>query len=321
MVGFTAVQTLFISGAIGGHSDVFWHERLTFSVMDSFVDFVKDNPSVKRLHINDVLLAEYQCPLSETRYDIWSHHNYFIYVISGRKKWFTIDQEALVKKGDCLFVRKGAHSVYQYFDRDFCALVLFLPDAFIRNVLLENQIKLGDPNDSTGRDSLFSTRTTDQLRSYFNSFLSYMSGSEIPDDPLMELKFRELLMIVASETDNEGLSGYFAKLCKTTKPSIRDIMEDNFNYPMNLEEYARLSGRSLSTFKRDFKGIYRTTPGRWLTRKRLELANYLLEHTDKSISEIVLDCGFKNASHFSRVFKERFDMTPSALRGASRKTV
>lgn len=289
--------------------------------MESFIGFIKENPSVKRLQINDVLLADYQCPLSETRYDIWSHHNYFIYVISGKKKWFTIDQEAIVKKGDCLFIRKGAHSVYQYFDNDFCALVLFVPDAFIRNVLLENQIKPGDPDDFTDRNSLFSVKTTNQLTAYFRSFFSYLSGSEVPDDPLMELKFRELLMIVASEADNKGLSGYFANLCKTTKPSLRDIMEDNFNYPMNLEEYARLSGRSLSTFRRDFKEVYETTPGRWLTRKRLELANYLLEHTDKSVSEVVLDCGFKNASHFSRVFKEKFDMTPRERRTESAERV
>lgn len=289
--------------------------------MDSFFDFIKENPSVKRLQINDMLLAEYQCPLSETRYDIWSHHNYFIYVLSGKKKWFTIDQEALVKKGDCLFVRKGAHSIYQYFDDDFCALVMFIPDAFVRSVLLENQMDLGNPDVFTDRDSLFPIKTTDQLTAYFKSFFSYLSGSEIPEDPLMELKFRELLMIVASSTENKSLSGYFATLCKTTKPSLRDVMEDNFNYPMNLEEYARLSGRSLSTFKRDFKEIYETTPGKWLTRKRLELAKHLLEHTDKSVSEIVLDCGFKNASHFSRVFKERFDATPSEWRIVSAEKV
>lgn len=285
--------------------------------MESYVDFIRENPDVKRVQINDALLAEYQCPLSDTRYDIWSHHNYFVYVLSGKKKWFTIDQEALVKKGDCLFIRKGAHSVYQYFDDDFCALVLFVPDSFIRNVLIENQIEPGDPDDFTGRNSLFSIQSTDQLTAYFKSFFSYLSGSDRPDDPLMELKFKELLLIVASETQHDALSGYFAHLCRTTKSSLRGIMEDNFNYPMNLDEYARLSGRSLSTFKRDFKEIYETTPGKWLTRKRLELAKHLLEHTGKSITEIVLDCGFKNVSHFSRAFKERFDMTPSEWRSVS----
>jgi AraC family transcriptional regulator, exoenzyme S synthesis regulatory protein ExsA len=88
------------------------------------------------------------------------------------------------------------------------------------------------------------------------------------------------------------------------------VMEDNSTHPMSLKEFARLSGRSLSTFKRDFKEVFDTTPGRWLTLKRLELARYLLENTDKSVTETAFEAGFKNNSHFNRVFKERFDMTP-----------
>lgn len=288
--------------------------------MDNFVDFIRQNPSVKRLQINETLLAEYRCPLSETRYDIWSHCNYFIYVLSGKKKWFTIDQSELVRTGDCLFVRKGAHSVYQYFDEDFCALVLFVPDAFIRSVLLKNQVALSNSSDGDDQTSLFRVEATDPLETYFRSFFSYLSSFEPFQAGLLELKFRELLMIVASGSGNELLSAYFADLCRTTRPSLRDIMEGNFCYPMNLDEYARLSGRSLSTFRRDFQRIYGTTPGRWLTEKRLELAKHLLEHTDQTVSETVLDVGLKNISHFSRVFKERYEMTPLECKQLSAET-
>lgn len=278
--------------------------------MDSFFDFIQNHPPVKRIQVNDLLLAEYQCPLAETRYDIWSHHNYFIYVISGQKKWYTRDQKILAQKGDCLFVRKGAHSVYQYFDTEFCALVLFVPDEFIRTVLLENRIKTGDPVHFTGRDSLFSVKSGEQIKAYFLSFFSYLSGSEKPPNKLLELKFKELVIITATGSENSSLAGYFAGLCQTSKPSLSEVMENNYTYPMNLKEYARLSGRSLSAFKRDFNETFHTTPGRWLTQKRLELARYLLENTDKSVTETAFEAGFKNNSHFNRVFKERFDMTP-----------
>ena len=76
--------------------------------MDNFYDFISEHPPVKRLRVNDLLLAEYQCPLKDDRFEIWSHHNYFIYVTSGEKKWFNLQQEMHLKPGDCLFVRKGA---------------------------------------------------------------------------------------------------------------------------------------------------------------------------------------------------------------------
>lgn len=282
--------------------------------MDNFYDFIRNNPSVIRLQVNELLLAEYQCPLSETRYDIWSEHNYFIYVISGQKKWFTRYQEKLVQPGDCLFIRKGAHSVFQFFDKEFCAVVLFVPDAFIRSVLLENQIELGVAQNLNVQDSLFSIKTNSFLAAYFQSFLSYLSGTERKEDKLIELKFRELVMAIAAHKHNENLSCYFAQLCKTGKPSLPEVMENNFYYPMALEEYARLSGRSLSVFKSDFKEIFGATPGKWLKKKRLNYGKYLLKHTDKPVTEIVFDSGFQNNSHFSREFKFEFGCTPVAYR-------
>jgi AraC family transcriptional regulator, exoenzyme S synthesis regulatory protein ExsA len=282
--------------------------------MDSFFDFIKEHPPVKRLQVNDLLLAEYQCPLAETRYDIWSQHNYFIYVIAGQKKWYTRDQAHLVRKGDCLFVRKGAHSVYQYFDEGFCALVLFLPDSFIRSVLVDNRIHPGKTDDFKGRESLFPIEEDRQIDAYFQSFMSYLIGDRRPDDKLMELKFRELVILTATRCGPDSLTGYFSELCQASMTSLREIMEDNFSYPMSLDEYARLSSRSLSSFKREFKEVFGTSPGKWLRQKRLEHARYLLTHTDKSVTEAAFESGFVNHSHFTRSFRNAFNMTPLECR-------
>ncbi len=278
--------------------------------MENFHEFIRTNPQVRRLSINDLLIAEYRCPLSDTRYDIWSHLNYFIYVTSGRKRWSTATEEVLVERGDCLFVRKGAHCVYQYFDDQFCALVVFVPDSLIRSVLLESRIELNEVAATDGGTSLFPINPNALLKSYFRSFLAYLAEPNPPASALVELKFKELVMIVATELGGAGIHGYFFELCRTGKPSLREIMEKNFSFPMNLQEYARLSGRSLSAFKREFKSIFDTTPARWLIHKRLEYGKYLLENTDRTVTEVVLDCGFKDASHFSRAFRETYGMTP-----------
>jgi AraC family transcriptional regulator, exoenzyme S synthesis regulatory protein ExsA len=257
-----------------------------------------------------LLLAEYQCPLDQTRYDIWSHHNYFIYVISGQKKWFTRSQEILVREGDCLFVRKGAHSVYQYFDKDFCAVVLFLPDGFIRSVLLENRITLDSTTSQKDLDALFPIDTDVMLSSYFYSFLNYLEGRNKIENKLLELKFKELVMVTASRKYNPALLAYFERLCKTGKPSLSDVMDKNFYYPLTLQEVAKLSGRSLSAFKSDFMDLYQISPGKWLKKKRLEYSRYLLRHSEKSVTEVVFDSGFQNTSHFSREFKNKYGSSP-----------
>lgn len=87
-------------------------------------------------------------------------------------------------------------------------------------------------------------------------------------------------------------------------------MEDNFAYNLTLEEFARLCGRSLTTFKRDFAEAYHTSPGKWLIQKRLKYSKYLLETTDKNVTELAFECGFENTSHFIKVFRQTFGLTP-----------
>lgn len=273
-------------------------------------DFMKELPASKRLLVNDLLFADYKCPLSETRFDMWTHHNYFVYVIKGKKKWFARDKEVMATAGDCIFVKKGAHSIYQYFDDEFCSLFMFVSDAFIRETLINNQVDIAEGGIKTDPAPILRVEINELLKSYFISFLSYISDDGQTEIKLAELKFKEIILIISTMGGNAKITSYFNEICNRSRPSLQAVMESNFTYPMNLEEFARLSGRSLSLFKRDFNKIYKTTPGRWLTQKRLEYGRWLLEKTDKSVTEVVLDCGLKNHAHFSRAFKERYGISP-----------
>lgn len=65
--------------------------------------------------------------------------------------------------------------------------------------------------------------------------------------------------------------------------------------------------RSLSTFKREFKNIFNENPHKWILNKKLEDAKSLLLNGEKA-SEIYLDLGFNSLQHFSKAFKERFNI-------------
>jgi AraC family transcriptional regulator, exoenzyme S synthesis regulatory protein ExsA len=95
---------------------------------------------------------------------------------------------------------------------------------------------------------------------------------------------------------------------------LQRIMEDNYCFNLTVEQYAQLCNRSLSAFKRDFQKTMHTTPGKWLLEKRLSHALRLLENKEKNVNEVAFESGFENASHFTRSFKERYQVTPSAAR-------
>ncbi|MEJ1242147.1 AraC family transcriptional regulator [Chryseolinea sp. T2] len=91
-------------------------------------------------------------------------------------------------------------------------------------------------------------------------------------------------------------------------------MLKNFQYDLQLEEFARLCGRSLSAFKRDFKSAYQESPARWINDKRLDYARSLLVSTDMNVNDVCYESGFKNPSHFNRVFKDKFSLSPGQSR-------
>jgi len=84
--------------------------------------------------------------------------------------------------------------------------------------------------------------------------------------------------------------------------------------PLNipLSSFAKLAGRSLSTFKRDFTKIFETSPEKWLQQKRLEQAHYFISKREMWPSEVYLKVGFENLSYFSFAFKK--NIRPDAIR-------
>ncbi|RPI69967.1 MAG: AraC family transcriptional regulator, partial [Ignavibacteriales bacterium] len=149
---------------------------------------------------------------------------------------------------------------------------------------------------------------------YFLSLISYFTKTKPPSESLLKLKFEELIISLLSGGNNNQLVQYFKDIYCENKTSIKEIMESNFSNNLSLEEYARLSARSLSTFKRDFYTTYRKTPGKWLTEKRLEYSRYLIRNTNKNIEDITFESGFRNRSHFIKVFKEKYGTTPLKFR-------
>jgi AraC family transcriptional regulator, exoenzyme S synthesis regulatory protein ExsA len=278
--------------------------------MVSLFDFVNDNCLFRQFKVNDLLFVEYKCVVDETTLKIWSQHNYFIYVLQGKKIWKTIKQDYEVFSGEAIFVRKGANIVHQFLDKQFCSLIIFVPDQFIVDVIKNSDIRLIASKAKSFADSVMRVEVDKILRTYFDSVLAYFGHKDGPPPSLLELKFKELILNIISSRCNSHLSEYLRSLCEKNTACMREIMERNYAYNMKLEQYALLCGQSLTSFKRNFKSTFHTTPGKWLIRKKLEYARHLLSASDKNINEISFDCGFENTSHFIRIFRQTYDSTP-----------
>jgi len=277
-------------------------------------DFIGKNNLFKKFEIDQLLFVEIVCPVEQDSTSVdrfWWHNNFFSYAMAGEMVLKTLRGEYVLKAGDCIFAKKGSIVAAHHLNHeDFCELRIFVPDDFIRSVFQKYKIPLIASGINEKTDTLIPIITDDVLEVYFHSLLTYFRQSAPPPETLLKLKFEELLVNIISNNAHRPLKSFFSTLCTSVKPSIKEIMEANFFTNLSLEEYARLCTRSLSAFKEEFNRIFQTTPGKWLQDKRLEYSRYLLENTDCSINEICEVSGFENRSHFIRVFKGKYGITP-----------
>lgn len=147
------------------------------------------------------------------------------------------------------------------------------------------------------------------LQSCLASLLPYFDMDELPKD-IAALKITEAITIL--RTIDKDVDAVLSDLEGPGKIDLAGYMERNFMFNLPLEKFGYLTGRSLTTFKRDFRKAFDTTPQRWLTRKRLELARLRLADNAKP-SDVCYEVGFENLSHFSYAFKKHFGYGPRAL--------
>lgn len=287
--------------------------------MVNFIESVLKYPDYSRqFTCGNSLITAFNCPLEarlmKNRFtDLWSQNNYVFYVIDGRKMWHTAHGSYDLKKGSCVFVQKGASIIEQFFDIGFCLVLFFIPDEFICETLKSRSEPIRKVSQNYG--TLIHLDTTETLETFFLSMSAYFASTKEPDKGLLELKFRELILTLADNPHNAELLSYFCSLLhEPSSVALQRVMESNYCFNLTLEQYAELSNRSLSAFKRDFQKTMHTTPGKWLLEKRLNHALQLLNNKDKSVSEVAFESGFENPSHFARAFKDRYNATPTALR-------
>jgi transcriptional regulator GlxA family with amidase domain len=94
----------------------------------------------------------------------------------------------------------------------------------------------------------------------------------------------------------------------------RDAMDRSYAEPLDIPSLARIAHVSEAHFIRTFRDTFGETPHRYLQRRRVERAMFLLWHTDRSVTEICLDVGFSSLGSFSRTFSAILGESPSDYR-------
>ncbi|MDF2188633.1 AraC family transcriptional regulator [Paraflavitalea sp. CAU 1676] len=148
-------------------------------------------------------------------------------------------------------------------------------------------------------------------KSFVDSLLAYEGLQSGAHQELIALKLKEALLLLLKV--NPALKDVLFDFSEPRKIDLEAFMQKNFHFNVDLKRFAYLTGRSLATFKRDFEKVFAESPSRWLLHKRLQEAYYRIKEKGIAPSDVYLDVGFEDLSHFSFAFKKMYGVSPSRV--------
>jgi AraC-like DNA-binding protein len=233
------------------------------------------------------------------------------YQISGQTQIFHQRGEMVLEEGQLLLAQGNqfAKSIkIPAADKEYQCLSVVLSNERLRQFALDNEIACEEKYH--GRKNIL-LEPSCFLKGYFLSLMPYIDQWKNVSKKLAVMKVNEAIELLLQLQPE--LKSFLFDFSDPHKTNLEEFMLKNFHYNAPIENFAKLSGRSLSSFKRDFATTFNNSPSIWLKNKRLSEAYYLMKQKNKKPHDIYLDLGFENLSHFYTSFKKKYGMTPAAI--------
>ncbi|WP_245144508.1 helix-turn-helix domain-containing protein [Chryseobacterium daecheongense] len=258
----------------------------------------------------DIKLSTYDDKLFKTE-TVFEYHM-LVWFISGETKIIQADKTYLFKSGDIFLIPRNHLATIINYPKDgkpHKAVVMHLTTERLKQFY-----STLDPVKNSFREeaTIYSFHKHPLLESCLASLIPYFDMQESFPEHIANLKITEAISILREIDQN--IDTVLADFEEPGKIDLISFMEKNYMFNMPLERFGYLTGRSLSTFNRDFRKAFLVTPQRWLTQKRLELAYYHLTEKSKKPSDVYMEVGFEDLSHFSYAFKKQYGFAPSLVR-------
>ncbi len=236
-----------------------------------------------------------------------------VFVIKGKVEVKTFDGQCVTAhKNEMLFMPRDTYLISDLTKDKECIevfLVFFDHDIVVK--FLGSKITQHHKS-SVSTSTICKLETSTKISHYFAALKEIYFDFE-NDKDILEYKILEFLHLVYINNPSEMIDTLNSSENQKKKRNIETLMLNNFDKNLTVADFANLSGRSLSTFNRDFKSKYGQTPKQWLIKKKMEKAEELL--TDGiNVTNCAIEVGYSNISHFIKAYKLIYGKTPNSIK-------
>lgn len=242
----------------------------------------------------------------------------FIYFKGDRPTIRSSEVNATLKSNEAVLLKCGTHfiDILKKTDNDeveVIAVHLFpevLKKLYVGKLpaLIEQQTKNRGSQVVASSENI--TRFIDSLEFYFQN-------PSLVNDDLLELKIKELILLLVQSKNVNSIVELISDLYSTKTVQLKQVIELHLYSNLKIDQLAKLCNLSLSSFKREFKKEFSDSPNNYINGKKLEKAKDLLSNTALPISEIAYEVGFQDPLYFARLFKKKINTSPSNYRATN----
>ena len=263
----------------------------------------------------------------ENTLPVKEHWHYFletIYVISGEIKVSCNDTVHILKSGNVIFIPPQAvHSISNASDKNnYCYAVLKFDSGKLHisgNYIPGINTIFATPVISENLPLFFSEKDYGEfnLNKFFTDCIKEIKEKKYGYDVFIFNRINEFLIILLRLWRDYGLDRLDLICSKPGEHSIRNIIhyiDEHSSENLEVNELAKMCGMSYSHFAKTFRSLYKQTCKEYIEFVRLNKAENMLLFTNYDLNYISSETGFSDCSHFIRIFKRKYSITPKQYR-------
>jgi AraC-like DNA-binding protein len=272
------------------------------------------HPNIKKILFDNqscILFKQVSQDLLQQEKIATSHS--FIFIVSGCVEVQTPTGEVIkASAGEMLFMPRDAYLISDYIMQDdSIKMYMVFIDHDIINAFLGSKIAL--KKTTASQSVVCKVSSNKSIEQYFHA-VKHVYADFKNDKDLLKIKILEFLHLIYANNQTNIIQTLYASEQSKQHRDIAALMLDNYDKNLTVSDFASLSGRSLSSFNRDFKRKYGKPPKQWLIEKRMFKAITLLSN-GSSVADCAMDVGYSNVSHFIKSYKSIYGKTPSEMKG------
>ncbi len=264
-----------------------------------------------KVELEEFTFMKYRAFEKQNSVNVYLKSSIIVIVLAGKKNVTINGAKITLEKGQICFIKSGnlvLHQIFELENGKYECLIMSLSDNFIGD-FIKKHLNLF-PSRENSLTQYYIAPSSKILNSNIKSVIPYFDTKTHFVKDIIKYKLYELLLNIISGDSNNRFKNILTSISIGKSNDFKYYIEQNYDKPLTLEEYASDFGSSLSKFKSDFKKLFNNAPKKWINNKRLEKSKHLIEFSDHSMTDICFMSGFSNFSNFIQLFKKKYRISP-----------